>query len=121
MDDVAAPPAGDALFSQYSLLHFAMGLIIFFTKVPLLLATLAYTAFLLVHHSEEGSRFMSKFVPMWPGGKRSEDYLPILGDILAFDAGWLAASAADCWHDTSPDRHLFQPHNGSGLSSDAQK
>ena len=106
----------EPMFSQYSLIHIALGLIIYFIKIPLLLATLVYGSFLLVYNHAEGNRLVHKFVPMWPGCKRTDEYLPILGDVISFNAGWLTASAVDCWHASDENsKHWLEPHNGDVL------
>lgn len=86
---------GARLFDQYSLLHFATGIVAYFWAVPLWMWLLVHVLFELAENTVAGMALINSF-PMWPGGKsRADSTLNIIGDNVAAAAGWLGAAALD--------------------------
>lgn len=93
---------------QYSLLHFAVGVLFYFWNISLVISTLAHATFGILGNSESGSSFVRKYIPAWPGGKpRIDNYLNLAGDSVSFMAGWGAAKALDDYGSANGwyDRH----------------
>lgn len=96
---------GKALIDQYSLLHFAVGIIAYFWGISAYITVLVHMAFELVENTEQGIRFINKYLTFWPGGKPYPDTVPnSIMDTLSTLAGWWAARLADM---VSRERHLY--------------
>lgn len=86
---------GTQFLDQYSLLHFAAGVVGYFFGIPLLIWILLNFIFEAVENSEFGMNIINN-VPFWPGGKRFRDSdINIAGDILSATVGWIAAYYLD--------------------------
>ena len=71
---------GKTFFDQYSLLHFASGIIAYYIGVGMPQWFLAHLAFELIENTEFGMRIINR-LPFWPGGKDYADaWINILGD-----------------------------------------
>ena len=88
---------GVLIFDQYSLLHFATGIITYFWGFSLLLGFVGHTIFELSENTKIGIKFINENLKdIWPGGKPNADsYANILGDTLVFVLGWVAAYELD--------------------------
>ena len=83
---------GIKLFDEYSLLHFAVGIVFFFWKIRLSHVILLHILFEYLENTLEGINLINKFIPMWPGGKEKPDsILNSTGDILSSVIGWLVS------------------------------
>ena len=83
---------------QYSLLHFASGVIMYFWYVPFVVALLGHIFFEYIENTKAGMRFINTYfrkqwIFQWPGGKEKAD-TPLnsyLGDNFFFAVGWVAS------------------------------
>ena len=87
---------GNQLLDQYSLLHYATGVMAYFWGVPPVPFFLAHVSFEFVENTTPGMDFINTYLTYWPGGKPKADSLSnIVGDNLSAILGWLTASAID--------------------------
>jgi len=83
---------GFRLLDQYSLLHAAMGVVVYFWGIPLLWALVLHTVYEWAENTPWGMHAIRR-VTLWPGGKSEADALiNVLGDTLSFGAGWGVAA-----------------------------
>lgn len=88
--------SGTTFLDQYSLLHFAVGILFYFWNISLVVSTVTHGAVQLLSNSKAGTNFVNNYMPQWPGGKpRADNYLNMAGDSASFTMGWLLASAID--------------------------
>lgn len=88
---------GAQLFDQYTLLHFASGVVAYFWGVPFVAWVFAHALFEALENTATGMRAINAF-PVWPGGKpRADTPTNILGDNIGSILGWLAAALLD-WY-----------------------
>jgi hypothetical protein len=86
---------------QFSLLHFATGVIAYFWNFSLLIAFLLHFLFEIVENTPQGMRFIRTYFTNtglfdWPGGKDKPDsILNIIGDNVFFILGWILSYYAD--------------------------
>ena len=100
---------GVRYFDQYTYLHFAMGIIVYFWNVSLVKLTLLHIIFEIVENSNMGMHIINKYMVFWPGGKPTPDTITnIIGDNLGAILGWLSAYYLDIlgnkygWYFTVP-------------------
>ena len=88
---------GKQLLDQYSVLHWASGVIAYFWNVPFQTWLAAHIAFEFVENTEPGMRFINTSLKSWwPGGKPSQDeFINIVGDNASAMFGWYCASKLD--------------------------
>lgn len=80
---------------QYSLLHFATGVIAYFWNINLLTWIIIHIVFEILENTEWGMHIINNF-PIWPGGKDYADSpINILGDNIFAILGWLVAYCLD--------------------------
>ena len=86
---------------QYSLLHFAVGVVLYFWNIPLILAIILHTIFEIVENTKMGMKFINTYIIhtgyfSWPGGKDYADSLiNNVGDTIFFAVGWVLAAYLD--------------------------
>jgi len=86
---------------QYSLLHFAVGVVLYFWNIPLILAIILHTIFEIVENTKMGMKFINTYIIhpgyfSWPGGKDYADSLiNNVGDTIFFTVGWALAAYLD--------------------------
>lgn len=86
---------GQQFVDQYTLLHAATGIIVYFWGFPFLVAILLHSLFEYVENTKEGM-YMINLIPFWPGGKEKADsFINSFGDTLFFGIGWLVSYGAD--------------------------
>ena len=86
---------GIYLFDQYSLLHFATGVVVYFWDLKLSYWIVLQVIFEIVENLEMGIALI-QHLTVWPGGKtHSDTLLNRLGDILSGILGWLLAQRLD--------------------------
>jgi hypothetical protein len=87
---------GINLLDQYSLLHLAVGIVVYFWGINFWLWTLIHLAFESLENTPIGMRVINKYITFWPGGKTHPDnILNQCGDVLSGSIGWLLAKWID--------------------------
>lgn len=92
---------GFLLVDQYTLLHFAVGVIAYFWYFRFWTAFGLHLAFEIVENTPTGMAFLNKYFPKgglfrWPGDKVAPDsWLNFIGDTGAFVAGYIIAKVLD--------------------------
>lgn len=92
---------GGLLFDQYSLLHGAVGVVVYFWQIPLVWAVVAHVLFEWAENTETGMELINRvFVREgafgWPGAKKAADSMVNrVGDTVSFAVGWGLAFAVD--------------------------
>ena len=87
---------GKQLLDQYSLLHYASGVMAYHWGFEPLAWFLSHAAFEFVENTEGGMGFINQYLTWWPGGKPYADSaLNMLGDNLAAAAGYWCAHYLD--------------------------
>ncbi len=96
---------GKALVDQYTLLHFAVGVLAYFWGIGAWLTLWVHTLFELVENTSTGMTVINRYMKWWPGGKPYADTVPnSIGDTVATMVGWGVARVAD---KMSIERHLY--------------
>lgn len=86
---------GKQLFDQYTLLHFAVGIVAYFWNISLLNTFILHTLFELLENTTLGMKIINKFY-FWPGGKPYADsFINSIGDTIAVIMGWYLAYILD--------------------------
>ena len=89
---------GYQLLDQYSLLHFAVGIIFYFWGIPLWLWNLLHILFEFMENTQTGMYLINHYIKLWPGGKNYADGLVnSFGDIMAGHIGWMIAYYLDIY------------------------
>jgi hypothetical protein len=88
---------GELIFDQFSLLHFATGVIAYFWGFSFLISLIAHTIFEIGENTKLGIKFINdNLKDVWPGGKpHADSYINILGDTFMFAIGWIIAFELD--------------------------
>ncbi len=88
---------GQRFLDQYSLLHFSVGVIAFFWKIPLQIVILLHILFEYSENTSSGMYFINHYLKdVWPGGKpRADSVINRIGDTLSTIVGWVVAYYAD--------------------------
>lgn len=87
---------GNKLFDQYTYLHFAVGIIVYFWNISFLNWLILHTIFEILENSQIGINFINKYMTFWPGGKeRPDTIINIIGDTCGTTFGWLSAYYLD--------------------------
>jgi len=88
---------GNNIIDQYSLLHFASGIMAYFWNISLVNWIIIHTIFEIVENSEYGMKAINTvFKNIWPGGKKYSDSVSnITSDIIFAILGWLFARMVD--------------------------
>lgn len=96
---------GKYFFDQYTVLHFAVGIIAYFWNVSLLDTLILHTLFEYLENTEQGMYVINTYFKIWPGGKPQADSgINILGDTVGTMAGWIFAQMIDKY---STEKHLY--------------
>ena len=86
---------GSYLFDQYTLLHFAVGIIAYFWNISLLYFFIIHTLFEIGENTNIGMKLISN-IKLWPGGKpKADSLINIFGDTIGGVVGWLTANYLD--------------------------
>lgn len=102
---------GYQLLDQYSLLHFAVGIVLYFWNINFFLAFAGHLAFEYLENTSTGIKFINKYIIdpgyfSWPGGKHEADaIINRVGDNLSFVVGWLLAAYLDV---TGTQNHWYE-------------
>lgn len=86
---------GYRLFDQYTYLHFAVGIVVYFWNISLLQWFVLHSLFEFLENTQTGMSFINRLV-FWPGGKPNADSpINIIGDTIGSITGWLSAYYLD--------------------------
>ena len=86
---------GKKILDQYTLLHFAIGIIAYFWNISLKTTFIAHTLFELLENTNYGIKLINNF-PFWPGGKpRADTVQNQIGDTIGTIIGWITAKSFD--------------------------
>jgi len=81
---------------QYTLLHFAVGIITYFWDINLFYLIIGHTTFELSENTDIGIHFINTYFKLWPGGKDiADNKINMLGDTIAVACGWYLAYTLD--------------------------
>jgi hypothetical protein len=99
---------GTKFLDQYSLLHFAIGIVMYFWGISSFNWNMIHILFELLENTETGMKIINNVFTIWPGGKNYADsYINNVGDIMAGYLGWLFAY----WLDNYGNKHdWFERH-----------
>ena len=87
---------GSNLIDQFSYLHFAVGIIMYFWGIKLVLALVLHTIFEIFENTSLGMYIINKYITFWPGGKPyTDNIINSVGDTIFFALGWLSAYGVD--------------------------
>ena len=88
---------GQKTFDQFSLLHFATGIIAYFWGLPFVWWIILHVLFEYIENTKIGMHFINKYITMWPGGKQHPDTFmnSMIGDNVSAALGWIFASMVD--------------------------
>jgi hypothetical protein len=84
-------------FDQYSLLHFAVGVVAYFWSFSFLITVVVHILFEFIENTPVGMNLINTyFTQWWPGGKTHPDnLLNKTSDTIFTGFGWLAAYQLD--------------------------
>ena len=81
---------------QYSYLHFASGVIVYFFGISLKNWIILHIIFEILENTEYGIHFINTYLTFWPGGKpHSDSIINMTGDTIFSILGWLSAYFLD--------------------------
>jgi membrane glycosyltransferase len=84
---------------QYSLLHFAVGVLAYFWGVSFYITMMLHILFELFENTTDGMWFINNLIPFWPGGKNHADSLVNnISDIIFTGIGWIISHRLDKYY-----------------------
>jgi hypothetical protein len=88
---------GLRIFDQYSLLHFAVGVVAYFWSISFFIVIIVHILFEFIENTPVGMNFINTcFTQWWPGGKTHPDnLLNRTTDTIFTGLGWLIAYQLD--------------------------
>ena len=87
---------GNQFLDQYSLLHYATGVMAYFWGIPPIPFFLAHATFEAVENAQQGMDFINRNLTWWPGGKpRADSFTNVVGDNLSAFLGYYSAYKLD--------------------------
>ena len=88
---------GAKIFDQYSLLHFASGVIAYFWGVSFHVWMVLHVVFELIENTKIGMMFINYYFKLWPGGKDRADSFQnsFIGDNVSAAIGWIVSKKLD--------------------------
>jgi hypothetical protein len=87
---------GTKIFDQYTLLHFATGVIAYFWGISFPFFFILHTLFELVENTKQGMNFINNYFPHWPGGKpQANTIVNRIGDTIGAVIGWFTSYFLD--------------------------
>jgi hypothetical protein len=96
---------GKYMIDQFSLLHFAAGIIAYFWGFSALHTFLLHIVFEWAENTKIGIHFINKYFTFWPGGKPYADSLMNqVSDTIMTMIGWYLSLVADS---LSEEKHLY--------------
>jgi hypothetical protein len=86
---------GIRFLDQYTYLHFAVGIVVYFWNISLLNWFVLHTIFEFLENTQMGMNIINKMT-FWPGGKpKSDTIINSIGDTVGSILGWLSAYCLD--------------------------
>jgi hypothetical protein len=83
---------GYRLFDQYTYLHFAVGIVVYFWNISLINWIGLHTIFEFLENTKIGMNIINNYIVFWPGGKPKPDsIINNIGDTVGTIVGWLSA------------------------------
>ena len=100
---------GEKFMDQYSLLHFAVGIVVYFWGISITNWIIIHMIFEWVENTPYGMMVINKYLKgIWPGGKNySDSLINIIGDNIFAGIGWAVAYYND---QMGQKYNWFQPH-----------
>ena len=90
---------------QFSLLHFAAGIVAYFWGFSALFTLVSHIVFEVTENTSMGMHFINHYFPFWPGGKPYADsILNQVSDTGMTMIGWYVSQLADAY---SAEKHLY--------------
>jgi hypothetical protein len=87
---------GNQLLDQYSLLHYATGVLAYFWGVPVGIFFIAHVSFEAAENTNVGMKFINDTLTFWPGGKpKADSFSNIVGDNISALLGYYCAYQLD--------------------------
>lgn len=87
---------GVNLFDQYTLLHFATGVIAYFWGMTLPVFFVVHTLFEFFENTKQGIDFINNYFTIWPGGKpQANSIVNRIGDTIGAVVGWTISYLLD--------------------------
>ena len=88
---------GLRVFDQYSLLHFAVGILSYFWSISFFITIVVHILFEFIENTPIGMNLINTyFIQWWPGGKTHPDnLLNKTSDTVFTGLGWLTAYQLD--------------------------
>ena len=86
---------GFLLTDNFSILHFAVGIVFYFFGISLYKSTIIHIIFELAENTPIVMNITNS-TGWWPGGKpKSDNYINMFGDTIYFMLGWIIAKYVD--------------------------
>lgn len=83
---------GSIFFDEFTLLHFATGIVAQYWSMPLWLWILVNIVYEWIENTKWGMHFITHNFKLWPGGKlESDTMVNRISDIFSGILGWLVA------------------------------
>ena len=80
---------GTKLFDNFSLLHFAVGIVAFYWNISIIWTLIGHVIFEFSENTKIGMKFINDWIKMWPGGKDHPDsFINMVGDTVSAGLGW---------------------------------
>jgi len=94
---------GCYFFDQYSILHFSVGVVMYFWNISFVTALILHIIFEIIENTKIGMNFINKYFIhpgyfSWPGGKNySDSLINSIGDNVFFILGYIISYYADIY------------------------
>jgi hypothetical protein len=88
---------GLRFFDQYSILHFATGIVAYFWSISLFITIVVHILFEFIENTPIGMNFINTyFIGWWPGGKtHADNLLNKTSDTIFTALGWIVSYKLD--------------------------
>jgi len=87
---------GVKIFDQYSILHFAVGILAYFWSVSFFTLIIIHILFEIIENTQVGMYFINTYITIWPGGKSHPDsLLNSISDTIFTGMGWMISYKLD--------------------------
>ena len=87
---------GHKLIDQYTLLHFAVGIVVYFWGISLPVWFVIHIIFEILENTPQGIAFINNTFTIWPGGKpQANKFINRVGDTIGAILGWVLAYYVD--------------------------